>query len=319
MTTHAGAHERNWVRVTSDAQWQPRDSHGMLVYNDHMWILGGWFSPRLPNPRDVWKSPDGKQWTRAVEAAPWVHSDLSAAMVFNDKMWVMGGRKLPGAENSNKVWSSTDGTHWTLETENAGWCPRVSAMYVVFKDKMWVMGGTENFYDHREAMVKNDVWSSADGKHWERITAHAGWSRRAHGQALVFDGKIWVLGGGLWHPQHVARNDVWCSEDGVRWTQVANTAPWAPRIWFASVVYRARMWVLGGWSKEHDNFGDIWYSTDGKNWSEVTSDVIWKHRHAHSVCVFQDKLWVAGGHARPLSNEVWCLQIPETWFDGRWR
>ena len=110
----------DWKCVTEAAPWQPRDSQGELVYDDHMWILGGWFTPQTPNPRDVWKSPDGKNWTRTVEVAPWVHGDLPATMVFAGRMWLMGGRRLPSAENSNKVWSSTDGTEWVLESDNAG-------------------------------------------------------------------------------------------------------------------------------------------------------------------------------------------------------
>jgi hypothetical protein len=304
----------DWVCVNRQADWQPRDSQGELIYDDHLWILGGWYTPQTPNPRDVWKSPDGKQWIRTVEVAPWEHSDLSAAMVLKGKMWFMGGRKLPGAENSNKVWSSTNGADWALETDDPGWCPRVSSSFAVFKNKMWILGGTEDFYDHSHAMVNSDVWSSVDGKEWEQGTAKAGWSKRAHAQAVVFDNRIWILGGGLWHPQHLALNDVWCSKDGVHWTQVTDAAPWRPRLWFSSLVYRDRMWVLGGWSKENGNFGDVWYSKDGKNWTELKSDVIWKSRHEHSACVFKDKIWVAGGYAQRLNSEVWTLEIPQGWF-----
>jgi len=179
---------------------------------------------------------------------------------------------------------------------------------------MWVLGGTESFYDHSETMVKNDVWSSADGKQWDLVTDNAGWSKRAHAQTIVFDNKLWVMGGGLWHPEHVAVNDVWCSEDGANWTQVTDAAPWKPRLWFSSLVYRDRMWVLGGWSKENENFGDVWYSKDGKNWTELKSEVIWTNRHEHSAYVFKDKLWVAGGYADVLNSEVWTLEIPEGWF-----
>jgi len=100
----------------------------------------------------------------------------------------------------------------------------------------------------------------------------------------------------------------------VNWTLITDAAPWQPRLWFSAVVYRDRMWVLGGWSKEHDNFGDVWYSSDGKNWTELKSDVIWKSRHEHSAYVFKDKIWVAGGHARPLNSEVWNIEIPQEWF-----
>ena len=34
----------DWVQVTDQASWQPRDSQGEVVYHDQLWILGGWFN-----------------------------------------------------------------------------------------------------------------------------------------------------------------------------------------------------------------------------------------------------------------------------------
>jgi len=304
----------NWMCVNQHADWQPRDSQGEFTYDGHMWILGGWFSPQTPNPRDVWKSRDGEHWTRMLETAPWEHSDLSAAMVFKGRMWFMGGRKLPGAENSNRVWSSSDGARWTLETAAAGWSPRVSPAFAVFKNRMWILGGTENFYTNNSQTMKNDVWSSADGRKWKREVENAPWAKRAHARAVIFDNKLWLMGGGRWQPENAPRNDVWCSKDGAHWTQVTDAAAWKPRMWFSTVVYRDRMWVLGGWSKENGNFGDVWYSKDGRNWSELKSDVIWSRRHEPSAFVFKDRIWVAGGYAEQLNSEVWSLEIPKRWF-----
>jgi hypothetical protein len=309
----------NWTKVTDRAEWQARDSAGEMVFKDRMWILGGWFTPQTPNPRDVWSSADGRHWTCAVERAPWEHGDLSAVMAFRDRMWLMGGRKLPGAENSNQVWSSADGATWALVSDGAGWCPRVSSAFAVFKDRMWVLGGTESFYDHSEAMVKSDVWSSADGRTWDLATPNADWSGRAHGQAVVFDGRLWIMGGGLWHPQHCARNDVWCTEDGERWTQVTPAAAWKPRLWFSALVYRDRMWVLGGWSKENGNFADVWVSKDGADWTQLACGTMWTKRHEHSAFVFQDKIWIAGGHAEPVNSEVWSLSVAADWLMDRGR
>lgn len=312
------AKKLDWVLETKEAAWQARDSQGEFVYDGNMWILGGWFTPQLPNPRDVWKSPDGKNWTRVVETAPWIHSDLPAAMVFKNKMWMMGGRKLPGSECSNQVWSSTNGADWTLETENAGWSPRLAPGFVVFKDRMWILGGTSDFYLNNDSTLMNDVWSSSDGKEWKLELANAPWSKRTHGNAIVFGGKIWVMGGGQRAPKAIPTNDVWCSEDGVNWTLVTASADWKPRLWFSTVVYRDRMWVLGGWSEEEGNFGDVWYSQDGKNWTELKSDKIWTKRHEHSAFVFNDKIWIAGGAAEPnykLDSEVWSLEVPANWFN----
>ncbi len=74
------------------------------------------------------------------------------------------------------------------------------------------------------------------------------------------------------------------------------------------------LWLMGGWSKTPEqNWGDVWHSPDGRNWKELKSDVIWKARHEHSTYVHRDRIFVAGGHARPLSNEVWSLQLPADW------
>ncbi|MFN0197517.1 MAG: galactose oxidase [Planctomycetaceae bacterium] len=307
-----------WEKVTGDAGWQPRDSQGELVYNDQLWIFGGWFQSFEAPPRDVWSSPDGKTWTMVAKDAPWQHSDLPMSITFDDKMWMMGGwfnGRLPGHSASNQTWWSTDGVKWEQATDNAGWSPRIASGLVVFKDKMWILGGTENYYFGDEKSLKNDVWSSKDGKEWTQVTDNAGWKPRAYQVALVHDDKLWVMGGGNYVPGYFTYNDVWCSEDGEHWTQVIEAAPWSPRIWFSGAVYRDRMWVLGGWSNNpSQNWGDVWHSKNGKDWTKLETEVTWKERHEHSVYVFQDKLWVAGGHAQPLSSEVWSLDIPKDYF-----
>lgn len=308
----------DWVKVTDAAGWQPRDSQGEVVFRDRLWIFGGWFDSFHAPPRDVWSSLDGKAWTLVEKEAPWKHSDLPMSIAFQDKMWIMGGwynGRLPGHSASNEVWSSTDGSKWEQVTANAGWSPRIAAGLVEFKGRMWMIGGTENYYFGDDLSLKNDVWSSADGKTWRLETASAPWSPRAYHGAVAHAGKLWVFGGGNYVPKYHAVNDVWSSSDGVTWERVTEQALWHPRLWFSAVTYRDRMWVLGGWSNNPSkNWGDVWHSKDGKEWKQLKSNVIWKERHEHSAFVFRDKLWIAGGHAQPLSSEVWSLDVPPDWF-----
>lgn len=306
----------NWVKVVNAAPWKARDSQGELVYQDRLWILGGWCDSYEAPPRDVWQSSDGKSWRCVQNEAPWLHSDLPMSVAFKDRMWMMGGwynGRLPGHSASNAVWSSTDGENWRQVAAHAAWSPRLAAGIVVFKGEMWILGGIENYYFGDERSLKNDVWHSPDGIHWQCASACADWSPRAYHQAVVHDGRMWVMGGGNYVPRHHAMNDVWCSDDGVHWSQVNAAASWGPRLWFSSVVYRQHLWVLGGWSQEQDNYGDVWCSRDGRHWQQLKSEVIWKSRHEHSAFVFKDRIWVAGGHARPLTNDVWSLQLPADW------
>jgi hypothetical protein len=314
----AGRRGPDWERVTADAGWAARDSQGEAVHRGRLWILGGWFNSHEAPPRDVWSSADGRSWERVLVQAPWIHSDLPMTLAFDDRLWLMGGwynGRLPGHSASNQVWSSTDGSLWQQATAQAGWSPRLAAAAVVFRGRMWILGGTANYYFGDEASLRNDVWSSADGAHWRQETAAAGWSPRAYHQAAVLHGRIYVFGGGNYVPSYQACNDVWSSDDGVSWRQETASAPWSPRLWFSTAVYRGRIWVLGGWSNHPSiNWGDVWSSADGQNWERLESAVIWKERHEHSAFVFADKLWIAGGHARPLSSEVWSLHLPADFF-----
>jgi len=308
----------SWVLENSGAPWQPRDSQGEVVYGGKLWIFGGWFNSFEAPPRDVWSSADGKSWERVAADAPWPHSDLPMSVTFRDRMWMMGGwynGRLPGHSASNTVWSSKDGKTWQKEVQNAAFSPRLAAAIVTFRGKMWLLGGTENYYFGDRKSLKNDVWSSSDGKNWTLATPDAGWAPRAYHQAVVHDGRIWVMGGGNYVPEYQAFNDVWSSADGVHWRQETPADPSNPRLWSSAVTYRGHIWVLGGWSKVPEtNWGDVWYSKNGRDWTRLTAETLWKERHEHSAFVHRDRIWIAGGHAKPLSNEVWSLYLPPDFF-----
>jgi hypothetical protein len=303
----------SWVKAKDKNPWAARDSAGELVYDGKMWLFGGWPGHMC----DVWHSADGMEWTMATREAAWIHCDLPTTLVYQNRMWFMGGwagGRSPTASSSNQVWHSPDGANWECATRNAAWSPRLGAGGVVFNGKMWILGGIQRYFDGPKHLL-NDVWHSTDGANWIRATANAAWSPRAFHAALVFQNKMWVFGGGNYVPTYLGHNDVWCSSDGVQWTQVTDKAPWPPRIWFSAEVYRNRMWVLGGWSgNPSKNWNDVWYSSDGANWKELVADNVWSKRHEMSAYVFRDKLWIVAGNPWPVTSDVWYLEIPESWF-----
>ncbi|MFI4875307.1 MAG: hypothetical protein ACIALR_08215 [Blastopirellula sp. JB062] len=313
----AEAQVGDWVQETKHAAWRARDSQGEVVHDGNMWILGGWFDSHSSPPRDVWNSADGKNWTLVQSEAPWIHSDLPMTIAFQDRMWLMGGwfnGRLPDRSASNQVWSSKEGKKWVLETKQADWTPRAAAALVEFKGRMWLLGGTEHYYYGDSNSLKNDVWTTEDGKRWTLVTENAGWSPRAYHQAAVLNDRIYVFGGGNYVPEYEARNDVWSSADGVHWRQETAAAPWHERNWFSTVVYRDHIWVIGGWSNNpSQNWNDVWYSRDGARWKQLKTKSIFPVRHEHSAFVFKDKIWIAGGMTPPLNNSVWSLQLPADW------
>jgi hypothetical protein len=306
-----------WHLEAANAEWRPRDSAGEFVFKDRLWLLGGWFDSFQLAPRDIWSSTDGRKWELETKQAEWTDSDVSASLVFKNYAWLLGGWKggrLPGAKSSNEVWRSADGKTWEMVV-NAPWTARLGTSAVVFRDRLWILGGIEEYHKGNASSLKNDVWSSPDGISWERHLEHAPWDPRAFHAAFVFKDRLWLVGGGNYTPGFFAMNDVWNTSDGIHWERVSESAPWSPRIWFSSAVYRDVMWVLGGWVAPYQNLGDVWYSTDGLHWAQLDMSDAWLPRHEHSTYVFDDRLWIVGGLANGLglSQEVWSLNLPTKW------
>jgi len=142
---------------------------------------------------------------------------------------------------------------------------------------------------------------------WTQATANAGWLGRAGHTSVVFDNKMWVMGG------YPYRNDVWYSTNGVNWTQATANAGWPARTGHTSVVFDNKMWVMGGADGSGYSKRDVWYSSDGVNWTQATANAQWLARHGHTSVVFDNKMWVIGGNAAGYRNDVWYSTDGVNW------
>lgn len=147
-------------------------------------------------------------------------------------------------------------------TTAAAFDVRQSHGSLFFKEKFWVIGGLANIED-----LKNDVWSSTDGKNWVQETADAEFSGRAQFGITVFKDRIFIIGG---FDFERLMGDVWSSADGINWVQETANTGFSPRAQTELVAYKDKLYALGG----IDNFFDattgstdeIWSSTNGVDW-----------------------------------------------------
>jgi hypothetical protein len=107
------------------------------------------------------------------------------------------------------------------------------------------------------------VWSQVPGSLWSEATASASFSPRFDHSSVVYNGKMWVVGG---FNGATALGDVWSSPDGVNWTEFTAAAAFGPRVDFSMVVYNGFIWVIGG-TTGTGGFNDVWYSSDGGTWT----------------------------------------------------
>lgn len=164
-------------------------------------------------------------------------------------------------------------------------------------------------------MFQNDIWNSADGITWNQV-GQAEWTPRGAHTVVAFKGKLWLLGGA----DHVKEdrgtdrflNDVWTSDDGLKWTQASAAAGWAPRDYPRVVVYHDELYLLGG-----QGHADIWSSADGASWTAVSPEADWKRRFDYGAHVFDGKLWVFGGRTgdpkTTALNDIWFSSNGRDW------
>lgn len=166
---------------------------------------------------------------------------------------------------------------------------------------------------------------------WVRLIEKAAFSPRDTAEDAIFKGKLWISNG-FYHGNVLSRDlycsddgiewtqvsdatpydgysemavykdklwavkgSVWCSEDGVNWEQVLEKTPFGIRGYGELVVFKGEMWQLGSGA-------DVWHSADGVNWVCATKGAAYGTRSAAAVTVYKDKLWVMGG-GKPGQND----------------
>ena len=317
--------EYDWVSVTPNAPFGPRDGAGGVVFNGKMWLLGGWNPLRFPlqTANDVWSSVDGANWVMekpntfldasTFPATDWEGRHFAGYQVFDGKMWIVGGDPNQGYYQSD-VWSSTNGQTWT-RTDRHSVVPRVDVatglpypdgqfrpveiadyglrgahVTGTFLNQLFVMGG------QRVSDFVNPIWPGAPAK---------------------------------------AFNDVWWSTDGATFRELTTTGTiWRPRGYVSDAVeHRSRMWIVGGGLSEdtvsgvpeREYFNDVWSTSDGAAWSSMPTEAPFSARIWHNVKSFDGRLWLINGYdgykpgqGRLGDNlgDVWYSTDGANWYEA---
>ncbi len=252
----------------------------------------------------VWISSNGVDW-RSQPKTDWGPRYGMQFAFFNNKLWMLGGMRT-WDDFRNDVWSSSDGREWKQVVTKAPWPRRRGHGVIVFKNKIWILGGSisSGRPDQTPTRFLNDVWFSDDGVNWTQATAKAPWKPREDHTAIVFNDKIWVIGGG--RGEHI---DVWSSDNGKNWALVNANAPWGSRHGNGGAVFDGKMWIYGG-----IELNDVWSSADGKTWDQVFAHAPWSTRSAYYSVAYKDKLWIFSGKTGREDTQIgdiWAMSRSE--------
>ena len=253
---------RAWQQATADASWQPRSNFGAVVFNDKMWLLGGSIfisDTTIIDFNDVWDSTNGRDWGLVTGDAAWSPRENFDPFVFDNKMWVIGG--FTNNSSNNDVWTSINGKDWLLLSD---FIAKIYGSYqaVVFENKIWILsGGVSNGNTY--------VWYSSDGVNYTK--SHL--NNFDNFSALAFQNKIWLLGGRIsFLSPYIFNREIINFDPAATSDTQTYTPNWHQRSNHASVVFKNKIWILGGYYYEVGNpnsnviFNDIW------SWDNSQSD-----------------------------------------------
>lgn len=206
----------------------------------------------------ILRTKDFNKWETVAETSNLPQRIFYGAAVFAGKIWIVGG--YDGKKYLNDVWNSADGVNWTQVTRKTAWSPRVTSL-IVFRNQLWLLGGgvIDGHADPHPGSGK-EMWVSDDGSSWREIKVNP--DGRTGGTPVVFDGKLWMIGGN--------RNDgnfgnaYSVSDDGVNWR--SHSAPWTPRGAVAVWEVDGKLFMTGG-KYSHTENGEIKFVYSNDVWA----------------------------------------------------
>jgi len=284
-----------WMSITPPKELLGRNGHSFLTFNDALYIIGG-------NRSDAWNSSDGINWTLLTSTAPFGKLFGHTTVVFNKRLWIFGGKTGPDTYN-HSIWSSSTGVEWQREGE-LPFPVRLYHAAAVFNDKIWIIGGITN--SENEPFL-NDIWSSADGRSWNRITGSAPFGKRYGHSCTTFNNQLILLGGfNDAVGEQKSYSDVWKSADGVAWEKVIDNAPFSGNNYHSVCVFDNKLWAVGGYSRknETDYFADILFTTNGSTWTDLTADKTSADRFFCASVPFNNRIIVSPSD----SHKLWVMR-----------
>ena len=225
-----------WTRVASTTGFSDRFEHQMVSHDGSLWVAAG--SPTSGNRfNDIWLSADGFDWTGVTDSAAFSGRGRHQLVSYGGSLWLSGG--FDGSQGLNDLWRSANGLDWTRVSPVSVFSGRYEHQMVSHGGTLWVIGGVVDRAG--VATPSDEVWRSADGVSWVKVSSAATLPPRAEHQAVSFGGSLWVIGG--FGPDgsgslNERKNDVWRSADGVSWIRVVSSAAFSARQSHQVVVFR---------------------------------------------------------------------------------
>lgn len=207
------------------------------------------------------------------------------------------------------TWVSTDGRAWERTPLPPSGLNSAYLAYVQHNGATWALGRIEGNYQHFS--VDPVIQRTRDMAHWEDMGRSARLPHVVFYAAASFQGAMWILGG---FDGADASAQIWRSTDGVHWVRAVERAPWSARSGAKAIVFRNRLFLIGGGIIDGPQSNDVWSSGDGVSWRRETASIAQENPVGYSPIVFDDRLWLIGANrSGSFSSEMLVSDDGRTW------
>ena len=226
--------------------------------------------------------PANYEWEQLTKAAPYPGSYNYAVHVAPDGRFV--------ALHPDGTWTSRDGVTWQKAPLPWSGMNAAYLSYIQYNGATWALGKLEgNYLDFKIAPV---IQRTRDYGKWETVGISPSLPHVVFYAAAGFKGSLWMFGGFDGKRPTAA---IWRSQDGLNWTRVVERAPWSARSGAKAVVFRNRVFLIGGGIIDGPSANDVWSSADGIVWRRETASIA-PEKPTATPFVFDDKIWLIGAN-----------------------
>lgn len=240
-------------------------------------------------------------WEQLTPAAPYPESYNYPVHVAPDGRYV--------ALHPRGTWVSVDGKRWTRAALPFSGMNSAYLAYVQHAGASWALGKLNGNY--LSFTIDPIIQRTDDYRAWRTVGHAPTLPKVVFYAAASFKGAMWIMGG---FDGAKSTAQVWRSEDGLAWTRAVERASWAPRASARAIVFRDRLFLIGGGIVDGPALNDVWSTADGVDWRRETAEIAAEEPVGYTPVVFDDRIWLVGANrSGRFSSEMLVSSDGKTW------